>query len=286
MAEKITGTIVVDTNSSQIKGGFRDRNEVPRQGWEAIFPIVQIKSDTKWKPIATGFFISNNGLFATAKHVLVNNEGRPLRSLFGIQVLHETNEILAREIVGIDLHPLADVGIGFLFDKTFAERGEQTVNKMFGLTVKMPNAGERIVTYSFPRSAAFQNGNAQVLKFASAASEGVFEEFHPVRRDRSFLPGPCIRTSMPLAPGSSGGPVAFGDGYIFAINSTGYNGTDLSYVSPISSLLELAVHHVRLLDGTVRSRITLAALAEMGLIVLDDGRTPITPQLGGRAAFV
>jgi hypothetical protein len=278
MPEKFTGTINVGTCSSQIKGGFRDGHGLPRQGWEAIFPIIQMKSDAEWIPIGTGFFISNNALFATAKHVLVDKEGAPLRALFGIQVLQDRNELCVREIIGIDLHPVADVGIGFLLDQEFAERGIQTVNRWLGLTTAMPEPGERIVTYSFPNSLVLRGDKEQGLSFTSAASEGVFEEFHSSGRDRSFLPGPCIRTSMPLAPGSSGGPVAFGDGYVFAINSTSYDGTDLSYLSPVSSLLELAVRNVRLLDGTVGSRITLTELAEMRLISLDNTRRPNTPK--------
>jgi hypothetical protein len=43
--------------------------------------------------------------------------------------------------------------------------------------------------------------------------------------------------------------------------------------------LELSVQNVRLLDGTVHSRVTLAALVEMGLMVLDDDRTMAVSQL-------
>lgn len=269
MPGKVSGTITVDAHGSQIRGGFHDRNGVPRHGWQAIFPIIQMMSDTEWRPIGTGFFISNNGLFATAKQVLVDQAGQPLRSLFGFQILREANEIVVREIIKTEIHPLAEVGIGSLFDKTFAELRQQTVNEMLGLTVKMPMGGERMVTYSFPNSVAIEDERGRGLNFASAASEGVFEEFHPAGRGRSFLPGPCIRTNMPLAFGSSGGPVAFGNGYVFAINSTGFDGSELSYLSPVSSLLELAVHNVCLLDGAVRSSVTVAALPEMGLIVLD-----------------
>jgi hypothetical protein len=276
---RITGSFTIGTDKSQVKGGFHDLGGTPRHGWEAIFPIVQIKSEIEWMPIGTGFFISNNGMFATAKHVIVDREGAPLRSLFGIQFLHETNEIVLREIVKMDLHCQADVGIGFLFDKTFAERGEQTVNKCLGLTVKIPEAGERIVTYSFPQSAVFEDESGRGLSFESSASKGAFEQFYPSGRDRVLLPGPCIRTSMPLAPGSSGGPVVFGTGFVFGINSTGFDGTDISYLSPVSSLLELAAHNVRLLDGTVHETIKLPVLVEMGLIFFDRGATtPAVPR--------
>jgi hypothetical protein len=142
MRGKVSGRITVDAHGSQIRGGFHDRNGVPRHGWQAIFPIIQMMSDTEWRPIGTGIFISNNGLFATAQHVLVDQAGQPLRSLFGFRILHEANEIVVREIIRRELHPPADVGIKFLFDKTFAELGQQTVNEMLGLTVKMPMRGE------------------------------------------------------------------------------------------------------------------------------------------------
>ena len=70
--------------------------------------------------------------------------------MFGTQILSDANRLVVREIIKMQLHPLADVAVGFLFGKTFAERREQTVNTMLALTSKMPNEGERIVTYSFP----------------------------------------------------------------------------------------------------------------------------------------
>lgn len=50
---------------------------------------------------------------------------------------------------------------------------------------------------------------------------------------------------MSTAPGSSGGPVAFGDGKVFALISTGVEGQPINYVSPITEILDLPIPGVR-----------------------------------------
>ena len=73
---------------------------------------------------------------------------------------------------------------------------------------------------------------------------------------------------MPIKPGASGGPVAFGDGAVFAVNSTGCDGSDFGYVTPIEPILELSVDNI-IIDGTKRESVSLRELASIGLIKIE-----------------
>lgn len=59
-----------------------------------------------------------------------------------------------------------------------------------------------------------------------------------------MLPGPCYRTSIRIHDGASGGPVYSPNGHVFGVNSTGMDGTDISYVSRVSDILPLRVDSV------------------------------------------
>jgi hypothetical protein len=267
------------TGSSDVRGEFLDSSGRQRNGWEAIFPIVQKLSETQWRPVATGFFISNNGLFATAKHVVVANDGSHLHELYGLHLSRDLSSAHLRQIIKLDPHPKADAAIGFLYDEQFATKNVQTLNPLFKLSTQLPHPGDRIVSYAYPNSIATEHEHGGgTMTLSGNAMEGLFEEAHLSGRDKVLLPGPCLRTNMKLASGASGGPVAFGDGGVFAINSTGFDGTDVSYLTPTSELLDLAVRHVRLLDGSIRDAVPLRELVRLGLVqlVTDD-----RPETGG-----
>jgi S1-C subfamily serine protease len=235
-------------------------------GTAGFFPIIHKREGAPWIPIATGFFISQNGLFATAKHVVVDRDGQIIRSLAGVQLLRGDNRVIVRDVKKIVVHPRADVAVGFLFDREFAENRTQTVNKCFELTRSVPEVGSKVVTFAFPQSELRTAGEAFHLKFSTAVSKGVLEVFYPEGRDSVVLPGRCFQTSMNILAGASGGPVAFGDGRVFGINSTGMEGVPVGFVSSVNDLLDLEVRAIRLPDGVIRERITLSELAERDLI--------------------
>jgi trypsin-like peptidase len=264
---KISGSIVVGPETS-VRGEFVDDQGRPALATDVIFPIIRMERSEVWIPVGTAFFISNNGLFATAKHVLVDSDGHALPNLYGLHASLTENRIIVREVHKTVLHETADVAVAHLFDKQFAEEGKQTRNKLLPITAAIPESGSRVVSWAFPRPQMRRHDTGVALKIVGTAMEGVMEEWHPLGRDRVLLPGPCFRTNMVLAPGVSGGPVVFGDGSVFALNSTGYDGTELGYLSPVSAILSLTVENIRLPDGDVRKTIEVAELADKGLVVI------------------
>jgi hypothetical protein len=207
MQMKITGEIEIGNEGRPIEEGFRDGLGSPVYGIDGIFPIIRMDDDNPWRPIGTGFFISNNGMFATAKHVVLDTDGHIIEGLAGVQQLRRLNRIIVREAMKIVVHPIADVAVGFLFDKRFAEEKVQTVNKFFTLTRKIPEIGSKAVTIAFPKGERTGDPTKFNLKFATAVVEGTVEAFYPDGRDRCMLPGRCFMAGQRNTPEISLGSV-------------------------------------------------------------------------------
>lgn len=97
----LTKVLIEEIGKETFNDGFSDKNGQPADGLSAIFPIVHLDDENPFMPIGTGFFIANNGLFATAKHVLLNNVRAPVKShtLTGVCRTVGTRKILAKVIV-------------------------------------------------------------------------------------------------------------------------------------------------------------------------------------------
>jgi hypothetical protein len=252
-----------------IEEAFRDGNGLPTDGLEGFFPIIRMSEIDRWNPLGTGFFISNNGLFATARHVLVDGStGALIPSLAGVQIVRRENRVVIRQVMKVALHPDFDLAVGFLLDRRFREEGVQTVNKCFSLTTSIPDIGAKVATFAFPRPVASGDEDTFQMHFTSAGITGHVEEYYPDGRDSAMLPGPCYRTSMATAGGASGAPVAFGRGHIFGLISSGIPDQPINYVSSINPILELALPNLRLPNGEIHDSMTISELASVGLVML------------------
>lgn len=270
MSERVTGRLWTHGDGLPVEHGFHDGHGQHADGLEAVFPIIRRSDKEIWEPIGTGFFISNNGLFATAKHVVVNDRtGKVFDSLAGVQMVRREQRVIIRDVIKVCAHATADVAIGFLFDQKFFESGQQSVNKCFALTLRDPAVGEKVATFAFPKSTAAGNEHEFEIMFTSSSVVGTVENVLPNGRDRTMLPSKCFQTSMNILGGASGGPVAFGEGNVFGINSTGVDGEDgVSFISSIGDLFDLSIPTVRLPDGTIKDKVNLSDLQALGLIAV------------------
>lgn len=229
-----------------------------------IFPILKQKQDGNYHLIGTGFFIAH-GLFLTAKHVLMDvfdTKGNQIDHIFMVQF--SENKYFKRPILSSTSHPTADISVGTIAQLTHNVTGEHMKNKQLSLASNVPTVGERLCTYAYPKT-VISNGDKRELHFYSDYYEGVVQNNYPDGRDKTLLPGPCVQTSMIIHSGASGGPVFDGSGNVFAVNSTGYDDDELSFVTPIHSIFDFAIPNVIIEDSNCPV-VTIRHLIEKGFV--------------------
>jgi hypothetical protein len=237
--------------------GLRTGTGVQVEPYFSIFPIIRVDADGRIDLLGTGFFISKYGLFLTARHVLEAPFDRKSgRQLFAIGILQslEENEYIYRPILRCALHPSADVAVGVAAPMKKNQDGTDLVNPVLRLSIVPVELNAHVVTFAYPRYTNFiGDNNEQIFKLMPAYYDGHILEYLPYGRDRILLPGCCYRTNMAIHHGASGGPVFSREGTAFAVNSTGFDGTDDSYVSGLEPILDLRIDDVVMDNQPARS---------------------------------
>jgi hypothetical protein len=265
MIYKVSTTVETLRDGKLFDERFRNGAGKPANPAECIFPIFQQNDSGLWKPLGTGFFIATNGFFATAKHVLIDDDGMLLPGLVGLQIMPrgERPRVRLRAIIHVTLHDSADLAVGFL-----AYEGKD--NSAFQLTERLPHKGDTVVTFAISRLGVVAlEGSSFELQFAPEIIYNKLEEHWPTGRDKTFLPNNCFQSGMLCEAGNSGGPVFFGEGDVFAINSTSSEGEQpYSFHSSVTELLDMDVYEVPLeIDGGgIRDEVSIRELGQLGYV--------------------
>lgn len=235
---------------------------------EAIFPILTQQNDGLFVAIGTGFFIAENGVFVTAAHVgqAVLDEHGNATGPFGLFQFLPPNQYYVRPIHRVTRHLVADIAVGVAAPMHHNTTGAPMPNKILTLAAKPPLVGSNVCTYAYPKT-VIEPGKPQVVRFEPGFFDGLLLEHLPSGRDTVILPGPCFRTSIVIHGGASGGPVVDANGTVFAVNSTGFEDDDLSYVSCISQVLDLAITGVALPGDPAPRTTTVRELRDRGFVL-------------------
>lgn len=223
----------------------------------AIFPILRQASDGNFHLVGTGFFICDTGIFATAKHVLldvIDASGKQTCPIVLVQFLG--GSYIMRPILRCTSHEMADISIGIAAPMNHNTTGAPLKNKILRLNPNIPAIGQSVCTYAYPKS-VMKHGEIQELHFYPDFFDGCIQELYPDGRDAVLMPGPCAQTSMYIHGGASGGPVFDAAGLVFGVNSTGFENDDISFVTPIytmENLLLLDIMTPKNSSGQVRVR--------------------------------
>jgi hypothetical protein len=172
-----------------------------------------------------------------------------------------------RPILRCALHPVADVAVGVCAPMAHNLDGTPLTNKIVTLTTVRPELQSPIFTYAYPKYATKVIDGVQAINFVPTYYDGNIVEDLPNGRDRVLLPGPCYRTNIAIHHGASGGPVFSPSRSAFALNSTGFDGTDDSYVSSIKPIFDLRIDDVVMNDQPAQS-VPIIEMARAGHIVV------------------
>lgn len=244
--------------------GFEEETGAPLIGGEAIIPLLELINGHRYQFIGTAFFITSTGVFVTAKHVLMaaQDRGHPIATW----QLIPPNQWLIRPVDQLSFHDTADLAVGVARPAAHSETHEMLINPRLRLTMRAHLVDDLVSTYAYPSTVILSTDAGQTLSFQPGFYEGHILEHLPNGRDTIILPGPCYRTSMIIHHGASGGPVAGPSGSVFAVNSTGFDGTVDSYISQIDGVLSLPITMEE--DNGVE-QITVGQLAEQGVVTID-----------------
>lgn len=215
-------------------------------GTRIVFPIINRRNDGRFEFVATGFFINSYGGFITAKHVVLDNDGGLLSSLYGVHVISDS-EYIIRRIESIEINSNADAAAGML-EAIYNSDGELISNNVLAMSKARPQIGESIKTFAYPLSRMYEEDeNTDIGEFSADWFMGEIVEHLPNGRDRTFLPTECYQTSALILGGASGGPVINSEGVVIGINSTGFDfgdpnyGNSVSFITPIQKAFEISV---------------------------------------------
>lgn len=187
-------------------------------------PLLTHDDRGVWSLVGTGFYISEDGLFVTARHVVdhVVKKGRQAAPLV---ILHprSTNglfipsEILFRPVVQCWLADQADVALGVAATATNNQTGEVLRNWCWPMSWSTPMAGTPIGTYAFPRHNV--SGDGRSFLFHPELYPGVVLGTGDFR-DRAMIPFPYLEVDCRIHGSASGGPIAQNGGRVVGINCT------------------------------------------------------------------
>lgn len=237
---------------------------------KAIFPILKVSKTGKYSLVGTGFFVGPEGIFATASHVMdefIADDGSANGIPLIIQMI-EGDSYVQRRITSVHKHPRADICIGRVISMKSPTRGKLE-NPVATLSSKVPDVGEILVTYAYPRS-VFQPGEVREACYLwGEFFKGEVQEHFLQGRDSVMLPGPCFQTSIFIHGGASGGPVFNSQGLVVGVNSTGYEDEGLSFITPLYLLKDLKVDGILTSIDAKEKFTTVAELIKVGMMSFD-----------------
>jgi hypothetical protein len=188
------------------------------------FPLLTHDLQGRWSLLGTGFYISSDGLFITARHVIEEalRDGRQISPLVILHLRSDTGlfgpaDVLYRPIMQCWLSDQADLALGVAATATNRETGEILSHWCWPLSSTPPTTGARVATYAFPRHYMCKDGRTFLfhpeLYPGTVLSSGDY-------RDRVMIPFPYLEVDCRIHGAASGGPICTSGGNVVGVNCT------------------------------------------------------------------
>lgn len=257
-----------------------------------IFPILTHDDSEQWELVGTGFYVSSNGLFVTARHVIDYvfkgpRQTQPLvilhmyseSGLFGPQ--HSLLRPISQCWLGErnDPDPIydppdflprpecVDLAFGVAGNMIHKPSGCPLANIAIALSWNEPAVGSTAATYAFPNREVSRTDSEQIFSFRPDAYSGQIDEISD-RRGRS-IPHPHYVVDFRIHGGASGGPVFCSSGQVVGVNSREMAGTGPGYVTPVRLLEGAFIENASLSAEGAPGLVTFAEVVNAGAIRID-----------------
>lgn len=245
----------------------------PKYSIAAIIHVSDESSHPKF--IGTGFFISESGIFVTAKHILPDSYQQREHPIFGydkydskieidkdliyiVQFLGN-NKVLQRRVLSMSLNANTDVAVGVAGEHKNPD-GNTILTPPLILSGRHAKVGDTLHTYAFPNT----KNIGKIIHLNPQRYDGKVVKEYQEGRDRTMLPNPCYETQMQIPAGASGGPAFNLPGSVVGINCTSlYNNEKVSFVSKLDG-----IENMKVPNGGLDKMITIGKLIQLEKIYI------------------
>lgn len=251
-------------------------------------PLLTHDADGQWRLIGTGFYVSGDGLFVTAKHVIEdvlrgNQQISPLvilhlrseSGLFGAQ------EYLLRPITQCWLGDSADIALGVAAHAMNNLTGEVLSHWSWPLSWAVPPVGASVATYAFPSHAITQTDDGQTIAFRPDLYPGTIQQVGDFR-DLGVMPFPYMQVDCRIHGAASGGPIVGPDGAVTGVNCTEYAPDGPGFGAQIRCLQDAFIDDALLSGEIVPRRVTFAELVAASVVKAEHFAPGTIPSQSGR----
>jgi hypothetical protein len=254
------------------------------------FPILTHDPLGMWELVGTGFYISGDGLFLTARHVVTHvlHAGTQIAPLVIVHPHSDTGlfgpaSVLFRPIMQCWLGEQADVALGVAATATNNQTGTILRHAYWPLSWSTPAAGARVGTYAFPRHQI--SSNAQNVTFQPELYRGKVLSTGDYR-DKTMVPFPYLEVDFRIHGAASGGPIAQPQAKVVGINCTEWETLDdppgPGFGAQIRCLRDAFIDDASLAGENNPRRVTFDELVRSGAVDVADyvARNPEEPLSG------
>ena len=251
------------------------------------FPLLTHDVAGTWRLIGTGFYISGDGLFVTAKHVIDDvldgdQQVLPLAimHLWSKTGLFGPQEYLLRPVKQCWLGDNADVGLGVAAHATNNRTGATLAHWSWPLSWSTPAIGSSAATYAFPNHSIEYTASGQIFRFSPDLYPGAIIEIANFR-DQLLVPYPYMHVDFHIHEAASGGPVS-SSGVVVGVNCRFMDPDGPGVVAQIRCLQDSFIDNAILLGETLERRATFAELVAAGAVTVRQYTPNTVPIQTGR----
>jgi hypothetical protein len=194
------------------------------------FPLITHGEDQVWRVVGTGFYVTDNGLFITARHVVdeVCVAGKQAAPLLIVHLRSDTGlfgptEWLLRPIMQCWMADQADIALGAAATATNKETGNALSHWTWRLSWDVPSIGASVATYAFPGKERVSSDGRSII-FRADSYAGQVQDAGEYR-DAVIMPFPYLQVDFRMHGATSGGPI-ISNGRVIGVNCTEYEPYD------------------------------------------------------------